>query len=162
LGKALAPAAGAGTTKLLFVFRSIGGVQRAAIQTDQPPPTVPGSLGAFLGNGEHHSFVQLFQRLGSQPASRLRDSRLAGDPYRYRRIQQPLHSFQQTTQYFAIRRSHVQRQRDHVVDDDVSGQIPLTDAGAFGLLQNRIHLLARKKSGNHAQADVIGDAAPSW
>ena len=52
------------------------------------------------------------------------------------------------------------RQCDDVVDDHVRGEIPLTDAGAFGFGQHLTHFLEREELRDHAETDVVGDAAP--
>src|ERR1035437_7758798 len=48
LGESAGPATGARPPKGLFVFLRVGGVQRAAVQADQSPPTIPGPLGLPL------------------------------------------------------------------------------------------------------------------
>ena len=103
--------------------------------------------------------MQLPYRLPSQPRARLRNARLARHLDRHRRIEQPLDALQQTAKHLAIRRVHIQSQRDHVVDHDMSRKIALPDTGCPGRFQNRVHLCHREGFCNHPETDVVGDPA---
>jgi hypothetical protein len=64
---------------------------------------------------------------------------------------------QQTTQHFAARRVHVERQRDDAIDHDMGGQIALADAGFAGRRQHRMHLADGERPGDDAHTDQISN-----
>src|SRR5207302_6755720 len=102
LGESAGTSTGTRTTEGLVVLRSIGDIQGTAIQTDQSPLSVPSPLGALLRNGSYHRVIQFLQRRGAQTAARLRNAGFTGYLQLGGRIEQPLHAFQQATQYFTI------------------------------------------------------------
>jgi hypothetical protein len=101
--------------------------------------------------------VQLAQRRLAQAGARLRDAALARDPDRLR-APEPAQPFKETAQHLAGADAHVKRQRDGVVDHDVGRQVAFALAGLAGRGQDVPHLLERKGSGDHAEADVIAEA----
>ena len=119
LAEADVPSTGTRAPEGLVVLRRIGDVQPAAIQADQSPLSIPTTLGALLGNGAYHRIIESLQWLGPQAASGLRDARFSGHFHFRRRVQQPLHTFQQATQYLPIGGPQIQRQRDDVIDHDM-------------------------------------------
>jgi hypothetical protein len=64
------------------IFRLVGNVQRAAIEADQAPMPIPGTLGGLRGDGLDDLVVELTQRLPSQPDSSLGDA----GPHRHLRF----------------------------------------------------------------------------
>ena len=119
------------------------------------PSPEPGPARRLGGDGPDDRLVQAAHRFGPQPAARLRDRRFARDLDRGRRIEQPLHSFQQASQDFTRGRVHVERQGDHVVDHHMGRKIALADAGFAGRPQHRLYLVPPKRPGDHSQADVV-------
>ena len=78
--------------------------------------------------GHDQFVVQGFEWGPAQARAGLRDARLPGDLGRGGGPGQPLHAFEQTPQHLAIRDLHVEREGDHVIDDDMRGQLALTPA----------------------------------
>ena len=71
-----------------------------------------------------------------------------------------MHALQQAAQDLPTRRVHVERQRDRVIDDDMSWKIPLADACLTARRHNFLNLADGKRLGDDAQADEIRDPAP--
>ncbi len=107
----------------------------------------------------HHRVIEFLHWFSAQTAARLGNAGLAGDLHFGRRVEQPLHAFQQATQHLAIRRPHIQRQCDDVIDHHMRRQIAFADAGTIGLLQDLMDFLGGKELGNDAEADVVRDTA---
>ena len=103
--------------------------------------------------------MQLLQRFPAQPRAGLRYARLARHLDLHRRAHQPLHPLQQAAQHLAIRKLHVKRQRDHVVDHKMGWQIALALAAAARCRQHRIDLLALERPGDDAKAYIVRDPA---
>jgi hypothetical protein len=57
LGIGTRSATGGGPAKDLFVFRRIGHLQRAAVQSDEPPVALPSPFRLVFRNGSHHCFL---------------------------------------------------------------------------------------------------------
>ncbi len=146
-------------TKGLVIGALVGDLQGAAIHAHQPQATVPSPLGGGHGNRLDQRVVQLLQRFPPQAPTGLRDARVAGDLERDRRVQQPLHAFEQTTQHFAVGRLHVQPQGDGIVDHHMGRQVALALTGFAGGRQHRTHARQREGLGDHTEADVVGDPA---
>ena len=150
-------AAGPRTRESIFVDLLVGHVEGAAIQAHQPPLPVPGAPRIAHGDRLNQLIVQLPHRLPTQPRAGLRDPRLARHPHSRRWIAKPLHPFQQTAQYLAIGRLHIQSQSDHIVDNHRRRKIALTNAGLARPRQHRSNGRIRKRFGDDTKTDVVRD-----
>src|SRR2546428_11456162 len=161
LGKALEPRLEPGRPKALSfsVVSATSNVLPSKLTNRHCRYQAP--LVRFSANGSYHRVIQLLQRRGAQSAARLRNAGLTGYLHLGGRIEQPLHAFQQATQYFTIGGPHIQRQRNDVIDHHMRRQIALADASALGLLQNLMDFLDGEELGNHAEANVVSDPAAS-
>src|SRR5262245_13828914 len=93
--------------KCLGIFRRIGHVQGAAIQTHQPPLTIPCSLRLLLCNLGYDRVIESLQRLASQPCARLRNAGIASDLHGGGWPHEPLNALQEAAQYLPIGGAHV-------------------------------------------------------
>src|SRR6202163_772732 len=104
--------------------------------------------------------MQLTHRFPTEPRAGLRNTRLARHFDGRRRVEKPLHTLEQAAQHLAIRRMHIERQRDHIINHHMSRQIELADTGRPRCRQHRMNLAHREGLGDHPKTDVIRDPAP--
>jgi hypothetical protein len=149
------------TTKTGGVGRAVGDIKSAAVQADQPPVAIPRPPRGRRRDRPHQPLIQLPQRLFPQPAARLGDGAFARHLDR-RRPPDRAQPVQQAAQHLAQARSHVERQRDDVVDHHMCQQIAFTLARTAALRQHLTHLFERERSGDHPKADVVADAHTGW
>jgi hypothetical protein len=72
---------------------------------------------------------------------------------------EPAQILQEAAQDLAGAGAHVEREGDDVVDHDVGRQVALALARPAGLGQDPPHPFGRERRGDHAQADVVAEAA---
>src|SRR3990170_2784427 len=142
----------------LFIFLLVGNVQRAAIETDQAPAPIPSAFRRFNGDWFHNIIVQLLDRLPPQARTRLRDTRFAGYLDYRSRSRKPLYPLQKATQDLAVRRVHVQRQCNHVIDYHVGRKIPLSKARLAGTAKHSSDRSERKRLCQNSQTNKISNA----
>jgi hypothetical protein len=119
------PPAGARPAKRRRVVRFIGHIQRAAVQAHQPQSVIPRPFARRTGDRLHHLVMQLAHHFPAQARARLGDPGPTSDLDPDRGTEQPLHTFQQAAQHFAIGGAHVERQGDDVVHYNRRRQITL-------------------------------------
>src|SRR5277367_1785945 len=78
---------GAGAPESLLVGGIVGDIERAAVQTDQPPALVPGASSRGRGDGAREFVVQPHDRFKAEPGPGLRNARLARNLARGRPLQ---------------------------------------------------------------------------
>ena len=153
-------ATGPGAPKGVRIALLIGDIQSTAVYADQMPTPIPAPRFRRPPHRADHGIMQGLQRFGPQARPGLRDTRPAHHPGACRRVAQPLQAFQQAAQDLAVRRLHVERQSDHVIDHHVRGQVPLTDTLPTRRLQGRVHRGPRDHRVQHPEAEVVRDPAP--
>src|SRR4051794_23889955 len=149
-------ATGARSAEVSDVLGGVADIQAGAVQADQPPLPIPRPFGRARRNRLYHLLVQPAQRRFAQPTAGLRDATLARHLDRLR-TPQPAQPFQQTAQNLSGAATHVERQRNGVVDHHLCRQVALALARLARLGQDLLHALGRKCPGDHAEADVVTD-----
>jgi hypothetical protein len=142
-------------SECLLVFLGISHIQRRAVYRHQLPGTVPSTPCTCFGYGYHRLIMQSPQRLGAQPASCLRNTRSTRNLDSIAWAEQPSDSFQKAPQNLLVGRLHVKRQSDHIIDNHMSGKVPLALARPLGLPQNAMDVGRWKPGRNNTKADVI-------
>src|SRR6516162_6565118 len=130
--------AGGRTPKLIFVLLRVGDIQRATVQTDQPPLSIPRSSRVLRSDRYDHLLIEPSQRFRAETRASLRDAGLTRRLHGFVGLGEPLDAFKQAAQHFAIGGVHVERQRNHVIHHQTRRQFSLPDAGLTSLGQNRI------------------------
>src|SRR6185312_801908 len=155
---AAAPA-GWRTSKCLNVLIAIGNIQSAAIQTHDPPFSIPRASRMWLGNRSYDLVVNRLHHFPSQPLPCLRDAGLACDFVALLTPQQPMHAHQQTPQHLPATGSHPHSQTHHVIDHQMSRKIAFPLTGSALLLQNLSYPSRRISSRQNPHCQLVRDTA---
>jgi len=143
-----------------LVGRGVRHVQTGAIQTDQMPAPIPSPARGTGGDRLYPLLVELAQRRLAQPGARLREAALTRHLHHTRAPQNP-QPLQQAAQHLAQAGAHEQRQGNHVIHHHRRRQVALAHARLASLAQHLVHLLQRKRLGDHPKSDVIAHPNPS-
>jgi len=156
--RALLAARRARPPELLLAGGRVGEVQARPVDAHKPQIAVERALAPRLRQRHRDLLKQRPQRLRPQPRARLRQrplGRHAPRPLPARLPRQPLHEH---PHHLLVRGRAVQRQAEHVVDDDPRRQQPLPPLAAPRLGHHPIHQLGREHARQHADRDVIRQA----